>query len=161
MLAAGEGRRIGGPKALLRIGAQTFLERSVERLARPGVAEIVAVVGHQAERVAGAVRLPAGARLVENTRHAEGMLGSILSGLAAAEESGAEGVLLHLVDHPLVETASVDRVIAALEAGAVVVVPSHEGRRGHPAGFARAAWPALRAASPERGARALLADHPD
>ena len=29
VLAAGEGRRIGGPKALLRIGGATFLERAV------------------------------------------------------------------------------------------------------------------------------------
>jgi molybdenum cofactor cytidylyltransferase len=40
-------------------------------------------------------------------------------------------------------------------------VPSHAGRRGHPAGFAAFAWPALRAAPPTAGARAVLAAHPD
>jgi molybdenum cofactor cytidylyltransferase len=52
-------------------------------------------------------------------------------------------------------------VLAALEAGAAIAVPSHAGRRGHPAGFARAVFPALRAAPLSKGARHVLADHPD
>jgi len=65
------------------------------------------------------------------------------------------------VDHPLVDPATVDRVVAALEKRAVVAVPSHGSRRGHPGGFAREAWPALRSAPVDRGARAVLADHPE
>jgi molybdenum cofactor cytidylyltransferase len=79
----------------------------------------------------------------------------------AANIENADALLLHPVDHPLVETATIDAVISALEDGALVAVPSHEGRRGHPGGFARAAWPALRAATPEEGARAVLHDHPE
>ena len=118
------------------------------------------MIGHQAGRVAAEAGLPAGLTLVENPRYGEGMLSSIQCGLEAAEAAGADAVLVHPVDHPLVEPETVDRVIAALAEGAVIAVPSHEGRRGHPGGFARAAWPALRAASAERGARAVLADHP-
>ena len=40
-------------------------------------------------------------------------------------------------------------------------MPSHDGRRGHPAGFARPAWEALRGAAPDEGARAVLARHPE
>jgi molybdenum cofactor cytidylyltransferase len=160
ILAAGEGRRMGGPKALLRAGGETFLARTARRLARPGVELVLAVTGHQAARVAAEAGLPPGVELVENPRHAEGMLASILCGLDAAEAAGADALLVHPVDHPLVELETVDRVVAALEAGAVIAVPSHERRRGHPAGFSRAAWPELRAAPPDRGARAVLADHP-
>jgi molybdenum cofactor cytidylyltransferase len=70
-------------------------------------------------------------------------------------------VLLHPVDHPLVGEATVDRVIGALRAGARIAVPTYERRRGHPGGFARGAWPALRTASPAEGARSVLATHPD
>jgi molybdenum cofactor cytidylyltransferase len=80
---------------------------------------------------------------------------------AEAESRGAEAVLLHPVDHPLTAGDTVDRVVRALEDGALIAVPSHEQRRGHPGGFARAAWPALRAAPPEHGARAVLAAHPE
>lgn len=161
ILAAGEGRRIGGPKALLGVGSASFLARSASTLARPGVAAVVAVLGHEAARVAAEARALPGLSTVVNHRYREGMLSSVLRGLEEAEGMGAEAVLLHPVDHPLVAPDTVDRVVAALAAGAVVAVPSHEGRRGHPGGFARAAWPALRAVAPERGARGVLADHPE
>jgi CTP:molybdopterin cytidylyltransferase MocA len=161
ILAAGEGRRVGGPKALLRAGEETFAHRVARLLRRPGVSSLLAVVGHEADRVEAEAGLPAEVILVRNPRYREGMLSSILCGLDAAEAAGAEAVLLHPVDHPLVEPGTVDNVIAALAGGAVIAVPSHQDRRGHPGGFSRTAWPALRAVRADRGARAVLADHPD
>jgi CTP:molybdopterin cytidylyltransferase MocA len=159
ILAAGSGRRMGGPKARLRIGGESFLARAARLLARPGVASVAAVVGRETLGAA-ATAPPAGVAILENPRPEEGMLSSILRGLDGAEAAGADAVLLHPVDHPLVEPATVDRVVAALEAGAAIAVPTHGSRRGHPGGFARVAWPALRAAPAGRGARAVLADHP-
>lgn len=161
ILAAGEGRRVGGPKALLRAGGETFLRRAVRLLSRPGVATVLVVAGHEAGRVAADSGLLPGVGWVVNPRYGEGMLSSILCGLEAAEAAGADAVLLHPVDHPLVEPETVDRVTAALAEGAVIAVPSCQDRRGHPGGFSRTAWPALRAAPPDRGARAVLADHAD
>jgi CTP:molybdopterin cytidylyltransferase MocA len=161
ILAAGAGTRIGGPKALLRIGPDTFLARLAARFERPGVDRVIAVVGHEADRVRRESGAPASTVFAVNPRHQEGMLTSIWQGLDEAESAGAHAVMLQPVDHPLVEDATVDRVLAALHAGAVVAVPSREGRRGHPGGFARGAWPALRAAPPDAGARAVLAAHPE
>ena len=161
VLAAGAGRRIGSPKALLPIGGTTFLAHVARALQRPGVAEVVAVIGHGARRVEASAGLPPGLALVVNPRPDDGMLGSVARGLEAAEARGADAVLLHPVDHPFVCPATTDAVLAALAGGALVAVPTYGGRRGHPGGFARAVWPALRAAPPARGARAVLADHPD
>jgi CTP:molybdopterin cytidylyltransferase MocA len=161
VLAAGAGRRIGSPKALLPIGGTTFLAHVARGLQRPGVAEVVAVIGHGARRVAASAGLPPGLALVVNPRPDDGMLGSVARGLEAAEARGADAVLLHPVDHPFASPATIDAVLAALAGGALVAVPTYGGRRGHPGGFARATWPALRAAPPARGARAVLADHPD
>ena len=161
VLAAGRGRRAGGPKASLRIGAATFLEQSVSVMARPGVDRVVVVLGHDAARLRAEATLPVATVVVVNEAYEDGMLGSVMAGLDAAEADGADAVLLHPVDHPLVGGATVDRVVEALRAGAVVAVPSYGGRRGHPGGFARGAWPALRAAPPSQGARAVLASHPE
>lgn len=161
VLAAGAGRRIGAPKALLPIGETTFLAHVARGLDRPGVAEVVAVIGHGARRVAAQAGLPAGMALVVNPRPDDGMLGSVILGLDAADARGADAVLLHPVDHPFGSPTTTDAVLAALAGGALVAVPSYGGRRGHPGGFARAVWPALRAAPPGRGARAVLADHPE
>jgi CTP:molybdopterin cytidylyltransferase MocA len=162
VLAAGAGRRMGGPKALLRVGAQTFLARAAAIVARPHVAEVVAVLGHEAARVQAEAGLPPAVSVVVNPAPEEGgMFGSVLAGLEAAEARGASAVLLHPVDHPLTARETVDAVVAALRAGARIAVPSHGGRRGHPGGFAASAWPALRAAPPGAGARAVLSAHPD
>src|SRR6266545_7612564 len=98
LLAAGAGRRMGGPKALLRIGGESFLARAAHLLARPAVASVVAVLGHEAARVAAEAGTPAGVSLVENDRYEDGMLSSILRGLDEAERIGADAVLLHPVD---------------------------------------------------------------
>ena len=161
ILAAGRGARVGGPKALLRLDGETFLARVARLLRRPGVERVTAVLGHEADRVRGEAALPPDVGVVENARHAEGVLTSILAGLDDAETAGADAVLVHPVDHPLVEAATVDAVVAALARGAIIAVPSHGGRRGHPAGFARGAWAALRGATPDEGARGVLARHPD
>ena len=162
VLAAGRGRRMGGPKASLRIGAATFLDRAFSlTAARPGVDRVVVVLGHDAVRVRAEAALPAAALVVVNEAWEDGMLGSVVAGLDAAEADGADAVLLHPVDHPLVGEATVDRVIEALRAGARIAVPSYGGRRGHPGGFARGAWAALRAAPPSEGARFVLASHPE
>jgi CTP:molybdopterin cytidylyltransferase MocA len=160
VLAAGRGRRAGGPKALLRIGAATFLDRAVSLMARPGIGRVVVVLGHDAARVRAETAL-ADAVVVVNEAWEDGMLGSVVAGLDAAQADGADAILLHPVDHPLVGGLTVDRVVEALRAGAVLAVPSYAGRRGHPGGFARGAWAALRSAAPSEGARFVLASHPD
>jgi CTP:molybdopterin cytidylyltransferase MocA len=159
VLAAGEGRRVGTPKALLPLGDTTFLHRACDVVSRPGVAGVVAVIGAEADRVRE-VALPPSVMVAENPGWREGMLSSVLCGLAAAEARGAEAVLVHPVDHPFVAVETVDRVVEALEGGAFVAVPSHDGRRGHPGGFGREAFAALRAAPPDRGARHVLAQSP-
>lgn len=161
VLAAGEGRRMGGTKGLLPFAGRSFLAHVAALLARPGVGSVLAVVGAEAGRVRAGAGLPREVAVLENPAWRDGMLGSVLLGLAAAEERGADAVLLHPVDCPLVREKTVDRVLSALGGGAAIAVPSFEGRRGHPAGFARPAWPWLRAVSPHGGARAVLAAHPE
>jgi len=150
---------MGGPKALLPIGDTSFVAHACRLLARPGVAEVVTVIGAGADRVRAEAHIPGGVAVVENEIWREGMLSSVWRGLDAAEPLGAEAILLHPVDHPLVSPQTVDRVVAALGEGAFAVVPTHLGRRGHPGGFGREALAALRNAPPERGARAVLAEH--
>lgn len=161
VLAAGEGRRMGGPKALLPLGEFTFLSRACRLFTRPGIASVVAVLGAEAERVRGAAGIPAEATVAVNDRWREGMLTSVWVGLDAAEAFGAEAVLLHPVDNPFVAPATIEAVVVALNRGAEIAVPSHAGRRGHPAGFARSCWPALRAAPLDGGARTVLAAKPE
>jgi CTP:molybdopterin cytidylyltransferase MocA len=161
ILAAGRGARVGGPKALLTLDGETFLARVARLLRRPGVERVTAVVGHEADRVQSEGALGPEVAVILNARYGEGMLTSILAGLDDADAAGADAILLHPVDHPLIDPATVDAVIGALVKGAAIAVPSYGGRRGHPAGFARTAWTALRGATADEGARGVLARHPE
>jgi CTP:molybdopterin cytidylyltransferase MocA len=161
VLAAGEGRRMGGPKALARLAGESFAAAALRAFELPEVAQRIVVVGASAERVVADAGLEPGATVVVNRRWQEGMLTSVLAGLDAAESFGADALLLHPVDNPVVGAETIRAVLLALAGGARIAIPSHGGRRGHPAGFARSAWPALRAAPLDAGARGALAAHPE
>lgn len=161
VLAAGEGRRMGVPKALVPMTGGTFLGHACRLLHRPGVESVVAVIGAAAERVRAEAPVSDSVQVVVNEAWRSGMLSSVQRGLEAALDLGADAALLHPVDHPLVAPETVDRVVDALLDGAFAAVPTHEGRRGHPGGFGAEALPLLQSAPPDRGARAVLADHPD
>jgi molybdenum cofactor cytidylyltransferase len=139
ILAAGESRRMGSPKALLRYRGQTFLDTLIGRF-RARCPEVIVVLGAGAGAIqAGAVRP---ARFVVNPNWLAGMTTSLQCGLRAVPAE-AEGVLFTLVDHPAVSPATVDALLAppgraGETAGAALIrVPRYQGRRGHPIWFSR------------------------
>ncbi len=156
VLAAGAGRRFGGPKAVAELAGATLLDRAVETLRAGGTDPVVAVVPP------GLTVRTRGARLVENPDAASGMGSSLRVGLAAVGTGDASAVVVLLVDTPLVGPEAVRRLVSAYRSGAVVAVATYGGRRGHPVLLGRACWDdAARAAAGDRGARAFLAAHPD
>jgi molybdenum cofactor cytidylyltransferase len=167
ILAAGESRRMGFPKALLPYplpdGSETtFLRRLVDVMSRSRAEPIVVVLGHEAERIRRSLPgMPDGAvRVVVNSRYHEGMLTSILAGIQAIEESPAEGALLIPVDHPDVTPEIVDLLIDRFEqAPHPIVLPVFQGRRGHPVLFARSVFDEIRRAPESVGARQVVWDH--
>jgi molybdenum cofactor cytidylyltransferase len=127
------------------------------------VAETVVVLGHEAERVRP---LLAGRplTLVENRAYAEGMAGSIRTGLDAAPAE-RDGYLICLTDLPLLETADLERLLeafAARPAGKDILLPVHEGRRGNPVLFAARYAPEVAGASgPIGGCKGIVQRHPE
>ncbi len=157
VLAAGRGERLGGvAKALLSIDGESFLARLAGTLAAAGGGELLVVVGPpHGDRVrAEAARL--GLSMVENPAPERGMASSVATGFAALAGRADTAALLWPVDVARVAAASVAAVIAAAAADRIVV-PTWQGRGGHPAAFGRAVWSELAAcgALPE-GARSIL-----
>ena len=156
LLAAGAGRRMGGPKALVEIDGIPLVQRGIGLLADGGCGPVVVVVGASAERVRP---LCAGARVVEATDWATGMGASLRAGLAALE---ADAVVVALVDQPDVSVAAVERLRAAHRDGAVAAVASYDGRPRNPVLLDRSVWADVAAgAVGDEGARAWLRGHPD
>ena len=155
MLAAGASSRMGRPKADLTLGPAglTFVDAIVKTLTASGVSIVRLVVA------AGGSRR--GADVVVNPDPEAGMLSSIHCGLRALPH-GLQGVLVWPVDHPLVGRATVIAMIDALRSGgAPIVVPTHDGRRGHPVLFSARVLPELLEADASRGAVAVVKAHDD
>lgn len=154
VLCAGESRRMGRPKALLKLGDLTFLETLCSRLAQAGVDPIVAILGADAAEIRAAVTLPA-VRFVVNPDPSRGQLSSIHCGLDAVSAEDLDGLFIAPVDTPRILSSTLRRMMAALGATSLVV-PVFGGRRGHPALFGASLLEALRLAPADQGARAVV-----
>ncbi len=154
ILAAGGARRMGRPKALLPLEGRTFLEILLDRFARAGADPLLVVLGEAAAEIRQAVSLER-ARVLFNPDPDRGQLSSIWCGLDALEPDEVEGLFVAPVDAPRIRVETLRRMMEALP-GRPLVVPVHRGRRGHPALFSASLFPALRAAPPALGARAVV-----
>ena len=155
LLAAGEGRRFGGPKALARDDDGTsWLLRAVQAL-RP-CAEIVVVLGAEAERAAAL--LPMSVARIRADDWAEGMGASLRAGLEALGPTDHDTALVSLVDLPDVDAAVVARLVAASHGRSDLARAAYDGVPGHPVLLGRDHWAGVVAsATGDRGARDYLA----
>ena len=160
LLAAGASSRMGSPKALLRTGNRTFVRAILETLRSAGVTDAVVVIRSGQPKVIAEIEATGFARHVLNPRPDDGQLSSLLAGLDAVDRDGVEGVLVTLVDVPLIGADAVRALIARARASdAAILRAVHQGRHGHPVLFKRAVFDALRSADPALGAKAVLQGH--
>src|SRR6186713_1114344 len=107
VLAAGASFRMGSPKALLRIGDETFVRRILGVLRDAGLPAAVVVARPGQAGLAGEVAAAGFGRIIENPRADEGQLSSLIAGLDAIDQPDVEGVLVTLVDVPCISTSVV------------------------------------------------------
>jgi CTP:molybdopterin cytidylyltransferase MocA len=156
LLAAGAGRRMGGPKALVELDGEPLVQRGIRLLHDGGCAPVVVVVGAAADQVRP---LCAGAQVVEAADWDTGMAASLRAGLAALE---ADACVVALVDQPSVQPLAVQRLRHAHEGGAVAAVASYDGRARNPVLLDRSVWSDVSAsAAGDEGARLWLRAHPE
>lgn len=158
VLAAGEGRRLGGPKALVRYRGELLVERAVRTLREAGCVPVLTVLGARAEEVVAAADL-SGSQVVVAADWAEGMGASLRTGLSRLSASAAGGVVVLLVDQPFVVPEAIRRLAAARPDGAAVA--SYHGEPRTPVLLQRAIWAEVAdLAHGDVGARAWLRANP-
>jgi molybdenum cofactor cytidylyltransferase len=160
LLAAGESTRMGRQKALLPWQDTTLLEYQLTRLAAvDAIAEIVVVTGHEPDEIERMATQSARTVVARNDAYRVGKVSSIRAGLSGIAEEN--DILLLAVDQP--RTSEVHRTLIQRHhsAGAMITVPVHAGRRGHPIVFSGTLMSELLAISEAtQGVRAVLQRHP-
>jgi molybdenum cofactor cytidylyltransferase len=157
VLAAGRSTRMGANKLTAEFVGKPVVAHLLDALADAGIPDPIVVVGHAADDVRNALGNRT-ARYVLAEYFADGMGHSLAAGITAVPGDWA-AVLVCLGDMPLLTV----RLIKALSEAAntdAIVVPVHEGRRGHPVLWGRRFFPALTTLQGDVGARALIEAHP-
>lgn len=161
LLAAGRSKRMGQPKQLLRWGNTTLIEHQIQVLRKTGH-PVVVVLGH-----GSALLIPlaeqAGAEIVVNRDWENGMGSSIAAGVGylMGKGSTAKGVLITLVDQPLVPGEHYSAMLSAFRPGNGMIIGSRfkNGIAGVPALFDAVYFRELVALQGEGGAKKIIRAH--
>jgi molybdenum cofactor cytidylyltransferase len=157
ILAAGQSRRMGGPNKLLaKISGKPLVRIAAEQALASKARPVIVVTGHERERVDAALQGLDVIRIY-NPNFAEGLSTSLKAGIASLPPE-ADGAIIALADMPQVDAALLDRLIAAFDPdkGALVVVPTVQGKRGNPVLWSRRFFGDLMHLEGDVGARHLI-----
>lgn len=158
LLAAGRSRRFGADKLMHALPDGTPVALASLRALRQVLPRTIVVVRPDNPQLIGALQ-QLDAEVVIASDADAGMGRSLAAGIAAT--AGARGWIVALADMPYIQPHSIALVLAALEQGAALAAPMHNGQRGHPVGFDARFLDALLVLDNDEGARSLLRAHAD
>ncbi len=160
LLAAGESRRMGSPKALLRYQGKTFIERICHAYLAADVDELIVVLGARADELRRAIPAHPTLRTVLNPRYFQGQLSSLMTGIGALAPD-SEAAIVNLVDHPLISAQTISALITSFrESPLPILIASYNGKRGHPVLFSRQVYGEILAAPLDQGAKVVVRKDP-
>lgn len=157
LLAAGRSRRMGAFKPLLPFGDSTVIQSCITHLQRAGVSETAVVLGHRADEVRGHLK-DFDVTFAINSDPESEMSASIARGLEQISPA-ANALLIALVDHPAVESATIRALADEWMRGSKLVQPEHDGRGGHPVLIDLSFRNELLSLDPETGLRSFFETH--
>ena len=162
LLAAGESRRMGRPKALLSWRGTTLLAHQLDALLAGGADRVVVVLGHRPEDLQPIVQERSGVTGVINPAYAQGKTTSIKAGLSALGSPEPGTILLLNVDQPRSPDTIRQLLRHHVESKGLITIPTYAGKGGHPIAVDSALLPELQCISEETlGIKSVVRAHQD
>jgi molybdenum cofactor cytidylyltransferase len=141
LLAAGESRRFGSPKALAQIKGQTVIATLTQRLIGAKLNRVIVVLGADADLIAPRIPENPCLTVIVNKDFAQGQTSSCRAGLEALPP-GTRGAMLLPVDVPFVKKETIEVLVQTfLEKQPLILMPTFAGGFGHPPIFASNLFP--------------------
>lgn len=163
LLAAGSSSRMGQPKALLPWENQTLLESRIDVLKNTHQS-IVLVLGSHAELIQETIPIGSSSKVVINSEWSQGMGSSIVKGVAELLKTypEAEGILISLLDQPLIPLAHYESMLQQHEKTPekIVVSESDNGWLGVPVLFPSSFFQELLNLQGHESGKTLIKRHP-
>jgi len=160
ILAAGESKRMGKPKPLLRFNDRTFLDQIISVLKLSDADRITVVLGPEAETIKKSVDLY-GTNVVINKDYQKGQLSSLITAIKETPQE-TDAILVCLVDNPFITEEVVNKIISKFkEMNNPIIVPVFNKKRGHPVLFSSSLFDELLSAPQEQGARYVVYSNED
>lgn len=158
ILAAGESRRMGRLKPLIKFGPQTFLETVIAHFQALKLEKILVVLGHHADDVIDTLRLSEDLYVV-NENYNLGQFTSFQKGVCNLAPE-ITGTFLALVDQPHIGPPILTEILQAFwQHPDKIILPTHNGARGHPPVFPAILFPEIVQASPSGTAASIIHTH--
>ena len=156
LLAAGSGSRFGGDKLLAQLPDGVPVGVAAWRSLKTAMENGIAVVRSGDSKLRELLRSE-GARVIECDDAQAGMSRSLVTGLEATVDS--DGWIIALGDMPYIKAGTIRAIANAIGRGALIAMPTHRGKCGHPVGLSRRLLPELLSVQGDEGARTVIRRH--
>jgi len=155
ILAAGEGKRLGGLKQLAPFDGETFLARAMRVAIEANLGKVYVVTGYKANELSSFIEQDQVSTIV-NHDWQEGIASSIRAAVNAVEATACRALVFMAIDQPFVDSVLLNSIADAFKTTGKSIVASDYGTPGIPALFARETFPRLLELKGDKGAKQLI-----
>ena len=158
LIAAGASKRFGGDdKLLAEYMGKPLIAHALETYTNHEFSRRILVMRPDADFH----KWPQAAEYVHVfNQHAENGMGTSIAA-AMAEIGAASHLMIALADMPNIQRQTIAALLHAADTEKSIIIPTYNGRDGHPVVFARCHFAALAALNADKGGRAIIQQNPD